>query len=121
MTSAYSLSDREVARRLGERIRALRLRRNRTQAEVAAATTLSLGTIQALEAGEGKLVNLVAVLRELGALDSLDALLAGPQASPLELARRRGRPRVRATGRRGRRKGAAKLGAPAPAEDDESW
>lgn len=96
----YSVTDQAITQLLGERVRALRLRRNRTQTELAAATTLSLGTVKALEAGRGKLENLVAVLRELGALESLDAFLPEPGPSPLDLARRKGRTRQRASGRR---------------------
>ncbi|MDA8390566.1 MAG: helix-turn-helix domain-containing protein [Gammaproteobacteria bacterium] len=94
-----SLSDQAVAAILGARLRALRLRRDRTQEDVASRTAVSLGTLKALEAGRGKLETLIAVLRELGALETLDALLPEPPASPLALARHRGHPRRRASGR----------------------
>ena len=98
----YALSDKGIEHELGRRIKALRLRRNVTQKELAEATTLSLNTIKALESGSGKLSSIIAVLRELGSLDHLDNFIAEPQVSPLQLARMRGRQRERASG--GRRK-----------------
>lgn len=100
MVDYYPLTDQVIAQILGQRLRALRLRRNRTQAELAAATTLSLGTLKALETGKGKLESLIAVLRELGALEALDAFLPEPRLSPLDLAKRQGRERRRASVRR---------------------
>jgi putative transcriptional regulator len=98
----YSLSDKAIEDELGRRIRELRLRRNITQQALAEATTLSLNTIKALESGKGKLATLIAVLRELGALDDLDSFVPEPGISPLQLAKRQGKPRQRATGERGR-------------------
>lgn len=97
----HTLSDRAIARELGERLRSLRLQRNVTQRELADATTLSLNTIKALEGGRGKLASLIAVLRELDALDRLDSLLPVNDISPLQLARLHGRQRQRASGKRG--------------------
>ena len=99
-TGHESLSDRAIAARLGERLRALRLRHNRTQEDVAARAAVSLGTLKALEAGRGKLETLIAILRELGALAAVDAFLPEPPVSPLALARR-GRGRRRASGKGG--------------------
>jgi transcriptional regulator with XRE-family HTH domain len=110
----YALSDGRVSQLLGERLRALRLRKNRTQEELAATTALSLSTIKALETGKGKLANLIAVLRELDALDSLDAFIPAPGISPMELAKRQGRERRRATGAGKPKKRATK-------GDEESW
>lgn len=100
----YALSDGAIAQLLGQRLRGLRLRNNRTQEEIASATALSLSTIKALEMGKGKLVNFISVLRELGALESLDAMIPEPGMSPLELAKRRGQARRRASGT-GKRRG----------------
>jgi len=98
----YSLSDKAIARELGDRLRALRLQRNITQKELAEATTVSLNTIKAMEGGRGKLANLIAVLRELGALEQLDSFIPAAVISPLQLARLHGRERQRATGMRGK-------------------
>ena len=88
----YSLSDKAIEDELGQRFRDLRLRRNMTQKELAEATTLSLNTIKALEAGKGKLASVIAVLRELQALDELDSFIPQPERKP----------RQRASGERGR-------------------
>jgi transcriptional regulator with XRE-family HTH domain len=96
----YSLSDKAIGQGLGERIRTLRLRRNLTQKELSAATALSLNVIKSLESGRGKLSSLIAVLRELGALDHLNSFIPLPSVSPLQLARRQGRERQRASGGR---------------------
>jgi putative transcriptional regulator len=96
----YTLSDKGIERELGQRFRALRLQRNVTQQELAEATTLSLNTIKALEAGRGKLATVVAVLRELGALEQLDQFIPATPISPLQLAKLQGRTRERASGKR---------------------
>lgn len=111
----YSLTDSAIAADLGQRFKALRLRRNITQKELADAARLSLNTIKALEAGQGKLSSLIAVLRELNALDQLDFLLPEPGVSPLEMAKRRGKTRERATGERGNKTTVD------DAEDGEAW
>lgn len=110
-TDYRALSDQEIARRLGERLRAARLRSNRTQEDLARRAALSVGTVKALEAGRGKLGSLIALLRELDALDALAGFLPDPPPSPLELVRRQGRARKRASG---------KPTGPA-ARDDSSW
>ena len=98
----YSLSDKGVEDELGRRIKALRLRKNITQKQLAEATTLSLNTIKSLESGSGKLSTVIAVLRELGALDQMDSFIPEPSISPLQLAKMQGKQRERASG--GRRK-----------------
>lgn len=96
------MTDKAIAAELGERVRALRLRRNLTQQQLSDATALSLNTIKSLEAGKAKLSTLIAVLRELDVLHDLDAMVPAPTVSPLQLARRRGKPRQRASGARAR-------------------
>ena len=99
----YALSDEAICQVIGERLRGLRLRKNIPQEVLGERAQLSPGTIKALERGQGKLSSLIAVLRELGALDGIDALVPPPTVSPLELARRQGRQRKQASGGRGRR------------------
>ena len=96
----YTLSDKAIAEELGSRLKALRLRKNMTQKALAEATTYSLNAIKSLEAGRGKLATLIAVLRELGALDQLDSFIPEPSVSPLQLARMQGKVRERASGKR---------------------
>lgn len=95
----YSMSDKAVMEELGHRIKLLRLRRNITQEALAETTLLSIGTIKSLEAGKGKLATVIAVLRELGALEQLDSFIPEITISPLEIAKRKSPERVRA-GRR---------------------
>lgn len=82
----YIASDSAILKELGERIRKLRLRRNITQEDLAERTLLAVGTIKSLEAGKGKLSTLIAVLRELGALDQLDRFIPPVTISPIKMA-----------------------------------
>ena len=96
----YTLSDKQIEQELGQRLKTLRLQRNITQKELAQATTLSLNSIKSLESGRAKLSTLIAVLRELGALDHLDNFVPDIPISPMQLARTEGRIRKRASGER---------------------
>jgi putative transcriptional regulator len=107
----YSLSDKGIADELGRRMKALRLRRNITQKELAEATTFSVNAIKSLESGRGKLSTLIAALRELEALDQLDNFIPEITISPLQLAKTQGKVRKRASGERAREQ----------AEDDLEW
>jgi len=100
-----SMSDKVIGETLGERFRAWRLRLNMTQQQLADATALSLNVIKSLESGKGKLASMIAVLREFRLLEDLDAFIREPGVSPLQLVKRQGKVRQRATGSRG--KGAA--------------
>ena len=95
----YAMTDKSIAAELGQRIRSLRLRNNVTQQQLAEATSLSLNSIKSLEAGKAKLSTLIAVLRELGALQELDNFIPEPGISPLQLAKMQGKKRQRASGR----------------------
>ena len=96
----YSMTDKGIGVEIGRRLKSLRLRKNVTQQRLSDATALSLNTIKSLEAGKGKLSSLIAVLRELGVLDALDGFIPEVTISPLQLARRQGRKRQRASGKR---------------------
>ncbi len=107
----YSLSDSAIETEIGARLRALRLRRNVTQHALAEAAGLSTTAIRGIEAGGGTLSTLIAVLRELSALDQLEHFIPEITVSPLQLARRKGKKRERATGSRGTDK----------QQDDDAW
>jgi putative transcriptional regulator len=96
----YSMTDKGIGAEIGSRIRSLRLRMNLTQQQLSDATALSLNTIKSLEAGKGKLSSLIAVLRALGVLDAMDGFIPEVSISPLQLARRQGKKRQRASGKR---------------------
>jgi len=98
----YAMTDKGITAEIGRRIKALRLRKNLTQQQLSKATALSLNSIKSLESGKGKIDTLIAVLRELGALDALLNFIPENQVSPLQLARRQGKKRQRASGSRGR-------------------
>ena len=107
----YILSDKTIEKELGHRIKALRLRKNITQKELAEATTLSLNSIKSLESGRSKLSTLIAVLRELEALDQLDNFIPEISISPMQLAKMQGHERKRASGER----------LKSQAKDDPEW
>ncbi len=96
----YSMTDKGIGAELGYRIRALRLRRNLTQQQVADRAALSLNAIKSIESGKGRLLTLIAVLRELSALDTFDNFIPEPSISPMQLARHQGKKRQRASGKR---------------------
>ncbi len=96
----FSMTDKGIEAEIGSRIKSLRLRKNMTQQELSKATALSLNTIKSLESGKGKLINLIAVLRELGALDGLETFIPEVSISPLALAKQKGKERRRASGSR---------------------
>ena len=93
----YLQSDEQILNTLGQRIKQLRLARNLTQQALSDKLNLSLNTIKSLEKGRAKLATLIAVLRELEALDQLQALLQEEPISPLQLAKLRGKSRERAS------------------------
>lgn len=90
------MTDEAVLKRLGDRLSRFRLDRNLTQADLAAEAGVHKNTVFRLEAGGStQLKNLVRVLRVLGLLDRLDAIVPEPVPSPLrqleELERQRKR------------------------------
>jgi len=107
----YTLSDKYIEQELGTRLKALRLQKNITQKDLARATTLSLNSIKSLESGRCKLSTLIAVLRELQALEHLDSFIPEISISPMQLAKMQGRVRKRASGDRNM----------PPAKDESEW
>ncbi len=96
----YALSDKAIQEELGNRLKALRLRKNMTQQELHVASALSLNTIKTLESGQGKLSSLIAILRELEALEQLKNFIPDISISPIQLAAMQGKPRQRASKKR---------------------
>lgn len=88
-----------VLEEIGARIERLRLQRNQTQGELAAASGVGIATVQRLETGANtNLATLIQVLRALGRLGDLDVLVADVEVSPFEISGVRGTPRRRASG-----------------------
>ena len=98
MIETHPATDDAILEELGRRLRRHRLDRNVTQAALAREAGISKPTLQRLEAGASvQLVSLLRVMRALGLLDQLDALVPDPLVRPLELLERRGKVRQRAS------------------------
>jgi transcriptional regulator with XRE-family HTH domain len=90
-------TDATVIEELGRRLERTRLDRNLTQEQLAAEAGVSRQTVVRLESGGVvKLPALVRVLRAMGMLDRLEALVPQPVPSPIEQLERGGRQRKRA-------------------------
>ena len=107
MRISPSSSTGETLRELGERLRRLRLQENTTVSELDEKAGLGERTIGRAEAGENtSLESLVKILRALGRLDGLEAMLPEQLVSPIQLAENRVRERQRAYAPRRKRRDA---------------
>lgn len=98
MAIPNELTDRKVLADLGDRLARHRLDRNLTQDQLAREAGVSKRTVIRLEKGESsQLPNLVRVLRALGLLGNLDALVPAPLTSPLAQLKSRAKERRRAS------------------------
>jgi transcriptional regulator with XRE-family HTH domain len=94
----YTASDNEIVAEIGRRLKAARLRKNKTQEHMADNTLLSLRIIKGLEKGQGKLPHLVMYLRELNLLHEIDHFVPEISVSPMQILKQKGKVRRRATG-----------------------
>lgn len=95
--------DADVQRELGRRLRQLRLNQGLSQADLAARAGISELTLRKIEGGSlGNTSNFLSLLRELGRLDSIEAVVPASRVSPIALSDRNGiaPQRVRVTRRR---------------------
>lgn len=100
MEHTEHITDAAALALLGERVARSRLARNLTQAQLARDAGVSKRTLTRLEAGEStQLTNLIRIIRALGLIAHLDALIPPPSPSPLEQLRTRGKRRLRASPR----------------------
>ncbi|MES2439404.1 MAG: helix-turn-helix transcriptional regulator [Verrucomicrobiota bacterium] len=80
------LSNPQIEQELGKRLKSHRLDLNLSQEETAKRSGLSRRTITAIENGEGStLTTLIALLRALNALDTLESFLPDPGISPIAM------------------------------------
>lgn len=80
------LSNPQIEQELGKRLKDRRLEMNLSQEEIAKRSGLSRRTITAIENGGGStLTTLVALLRALQALDTLENFLPDPGISPMAM------------------------------------
>lgn len=95
------LTDDAVLAELGARITARRIEMQLTQAAVAEQAGIAKRTLERMEAGQtSQLLTLVRVLRVLDAADGLDNLVPEPGPRPMDLLKRKGKARQRASGQR---------------------
>ncbi len=81
-----SLLDTEILKEIGLRIKACRIRKECTQAELAEKAGVSKGTVSNAEKGESiQMGSFLRILRELDCVDSLDVLLPEAELSPMQL------------------------------------
>lgn len=99
-------TDNDVLQELGRRLRALRVSRDVSVAELASRSELNPSTVMNAERGRNpRLQTIVRMLRVLGRLDALDAFLPPPTISPLDAVKRGAEPRQRVSRRSGTRRG----------------
>ena len=96
------LTDDVILAELGARIASRRIELQLTQAAVAEQAGIAKRTLERMEAGlTSQLVTLVRVLRVLDAASGLDGLITESGPRPMDLLKRKGKVRQRASGRRG--------------------
>ena len=93
------MSDPAIEKEIGNRFKALRLRKNMTQAELARRACMHRNAVSALETGKGShLSTMIALLRELGAVGNLDSLIPEIMTiSPMQIVKMQGKIRQRAS------------------------
>ena len=85
MDDIYTLSDTQLSKRIGEKLKAIRLKRNITQHSLAEASSISLSSVKKVENGEiGSFDTLLRILRTLGMLESISQLFEEEHLSPSE-------------------------------------
>jgi transcriptional regulator with XRE-family HTH domain len=95
------LNDDAVLAELGARIARRRLEMQLTQAAVAEQAGIAKRTLERMEAGQAsQLATLVRVLRVLDAASGLDSVIPESGTRPMDLLKRKGKARKRASGQR---------------------
>jgi len=98
------LTDDAVLAELGARIARRRVAMQLTQAALAEQAGIAKRTLERMEAGQAsQLATLVRVLRVLDAASALDSLIPESETRPMDLLKRKGKVRKRASGQRAAR------------------
>lgn len=85
MDDIYILTDKAILERIGNHLKAARLKQNITQQSLSEAANVSLSSVKKIEKGEiSSFDSLLRVLRILGKLDILYPLVEEEQLSPSE-------------------------------------
>ena len=83
MEDVYALSDVQIQTKIGEKIKATRLKQNITQESLAESALISRSSVQKVESGEIKSFNtFLRILRTLGMLDEIHHLCKEEELSP---------------------------------------
>ena len=95
------LADEAILTEIGERIARRRLDLELTQAAVAEQAGVAKRTLERVEAGHSaQMSSLIRILRVLDGLPGLDRMLPEAGPGPMDLLKRKGKVRQRASGRR---------------------
>ncbi len=95
------LTDEAILAEIGERIARRRLDLELTQAALAEQAGIAKRTLERVEAGHSaQMSSLIRILRALDALPGLDRMLPEARPGPMDLLKRKGKVRQRASGRR---------------------
>ena len=98
MKFSSEVSDGAALKELGRRIARYRLNRNLTQSALAEEAGVSQRTLVRIEHGQStQAANLIRILRALGFLENLEALVPAPAVSPLQQLQLHGKSRKRAS------------------------
>ena len=85
MEDIYALSDVQIQKKIGDKIKATRLKQNITQDSLAEAASISRSSVQKAESGEIKSFDtFLRILRMLGMLDEISHLCEEEQLTPGE-------------------------------------
>lgn len=85
MDDIYTLSDIQLSKRIGEKLKAIRLKRNITQQGLEEASFISVSSVKKVENWEiGSFNTLLCILRTFGMLESISPLFEEEYLSPSE-------------------------------------
>lgn len=85
MDDIYAMSDKLIQERIGEKVKAARLRQNITQLSLAQAADISLSSVKKIEGGQiGTFESLLRCLRTLGCFEWIFPLVEEERMSPSE-------------------------------------